>query len=372
MAPLLRDMKHIVLLLATTTVALAGTSAYYWQEVREERAQNETILARVARLETQLQNVPRVVPDPPPPPVAAALPEVAASPMAPPPRLASRTGASAEPTFHRMDPAIFMAREREMMKDPEYRALRIEQHKMGLAQMYSDVGTSLGLSPEQVDQLLGILAAHQLDSAAPFFPGEDATEARRSEWSRKVKESQRKQEADIRNLLGDAKYQEWQDYQGSMGARMQVRSLRSMLEGTSEPLREEQYQSLVGAFADVQPNPDFDANSEFFKNRAPGPLSQSEQLALMEQNLERTAQHNRRMRDAAAPYLTTAQLERYDKMLKQQLEMERLNVRMMREQGETGAFMPFVGDGTTIVSSQGGMITQSVGTAVAAPPPPRQ
>jgi hypothetical protein len=369
-APLLRAMKHIILLLATTTLALGGTSAYFWQEMREQRAHNETIQARVVQLESQLQNVPRLIPEPPLPPVA---PELATPPMAPPPRPASRTEASSEPTFGRMDPTVFIARERERMKDPEYRALRLEQQKMGLAQMYLDLGTSLGLSQEQLDQLLGILAAHQLDSAPSFFPGEDASEARRSEWLRKAEESQRKQEADIRNLLGDGKYQEWQDYQGSMGARMQVRSLRSMLEGTSEPLREEQYEALVGAFVDAQRNSDFDTPSEFFKTRPPGPLSQSEQLTLMEQDLERTAQHNQRMRDAAAPHLSTAQLERYDKMLKQQLEMQRLNVRMMREQGETGAFMPFIGDGTTIVSSQGGVITQSVGTAVAAPPqPPRR
>lgn len=366
-------MKPVILLLGTSTLALAGTSAFFWQEVREERARNEAVQARVAELESRLQNLAHPMEPPPPPPMAQLPPAMPAPPMAPPPP-ASRTETESVPTFGRMDPGAFMARERERMQNPEYRALRREQQKMGMLRMYSDLGMALDLSDEDVDKVIGLLAEHQLDGAPPYSPGESPTDAQRAEWARQMQERQRKKEAGLRELLGDTKYQEWEDYERSMGARMQARNLRSILEGTSEPLREDQYKSLVTAIAAEQRN-DLEAQNDLFRNRPPGPLTQAEQMTLMEQSLERTAQQNERMRDAAAPYLSTAQLERYDKMLNQQLEMQRLNLKMMRARGESGAMVQtFMSDGATIVTSQGGTISQTIisqGSAVAVPAPPK-
>lgn len=356
-------MKQTVLLLGTATLALAGTSAYFWQEMREERSRNEVAQARVAELESQLQ-LPRPMLEPPP--AVAQLPAATPAPPKAPPPPASRVEATPSTTIGRMDPSEYFARERErMLQDPEYRALRREQQKMGMMRMYSDLGTALNLPQEEVDKLLDLLAEQQLQSMAnapPFRPGIDSNSQPSPEWFRKMEESQRKKEADIKALLGDAKYQEWQDYQQSMGARMQVRNLRSMLEGSPEPLREDQYQPLVTAIADEQRRFGTETRSDAFRTRPAAPMTHADQLAMMEQSLERTADHNQRMRDAAAPYLSTAQLERFDKMLSQQLEMQRLSLKMMRARGESGA-------GIQTFTSDGATFSQSI---VAIPSPPRQ
>lgn len=367
-------MNQTVLLLGAATVALGGTSAYLWQEVLEERERNEVVEARVSELESRLQDFAHL-PEQPPPPVPPLPPDMSPPPMAPP-LPAPRAEATPSSTIGRMDPSVFFAREQERMQDPEYRALRRQQHKMGLLRMYSDLGKSLNLPSDEVDKLLDLLAEHQLNSMPPFIPpGADQPDADRSEWARRMQESQRKKEADIRALLGDTKYPEWQDYQSSMGARMQVRNLRSILEESSEPLREDQYLPLVTAIADEQRRLGTETRSELFKTRPSGPMTHAEQLAMMEQSLERTAEHNQRMRDAAASYLSAAQLERFDKMLNQQLEMQRLNLRMMGARGEPGAMMQtFISDGATIVTSQGtGPISQTViSQGTVAPPPPQQ
>lgn len=371
-------MKQIVLLLATSTTALGATAAYFWQETRAERTRNDAVQARVAELEGQLSELARPMPEPPPPPVAQVSPDVPPPPRAPPPPVpASRTEATLSSSIGRGDPSEYMARERERMQDPEYRALRREQQRMSMDRMHADLGFALNLPQEEVDKLLDLLAEHQLqsmDNAPPFRPGAEGNSQPSQEWFRQMAENQRKREAEVKTLLGDAKYQEWQEYQQSMGARMQVNNLRSVLEGSSEPLRRDQYQSLVKVIADEQ-RAEASVRMESLKNRPPGPLSHADQMAMIEQSIERNAERNQRSRDAAASYLTSGQLERFDRMLNQQLEIQRLNLKMMQAQGDSGAvMMPFVSDGATIMTSSGGTISQTIvteGTAVAVPAPPK-
>lgn len=372
-------MRHIVLLLGTTTLALGGTSAYLWQEIREERAHTEVVQARVADLESQLQNLPHSMPEPPPvAQVPSDMPPPPMAPSAPRPAPPRQAALATEPTFGTVPPPgamMFSGGDRErMLQDPDYRALRLEQNKMMLRRQYSDLGAALNLPAGEVEKLLGVLAERQLQMMAdgPFMrPGSGSDPA--AEWSKSMAENQRQKEAEVKALLGDAKYQEWQDYKNSMGTRMQVRNLRSVLEGSPDPLRADQYQSLVTAMTAEQRRLASEPRNEMLK--APTNLSQTEALAQMEQSLERTAQYNQRMRDAAAPYLSSTQIERFDEMLKEQLEMQRLNLKMMQSRGSSPGVitqMSVSDSGAVIYSSTtaGGTIGQGVIATEAAPPPP--
>lgn len=368
-------MNQTVFLLGAATLALGGTSAYLWKEVRDERARNVSVQAQVAEFEARLNGMPPAIEPPPPPPVSAEIPP---PPKAPPPRPAPSRQAAAEPesTFG-LNPGsgamVYSGDPRRMFQDPEYRALRLEQNKMMLRRQYSDLGVALNLPEDEIEKLIGVLAEHQLQMMAegPFMrPGSDPA----AEWSRKLAEIQREKEADVKALLGDAKYQEWLDYKNSMGTRMQVRNLRSALEGSSDPLREDQYQALVTAMTEEQRRLGAEPRSDLLKPSSSSMVSQSEQLTAVEQSLERAAQYNQRMRDAAAPYLSSTQLQRFDQMLKQGLEMQRLNLKMMQSRGSNpGMQMEMSSDGTTVTisrSTPGGAIGQTVIATEAAPPAP--
>lgn len=359
-------MNETVLGLGITTLAFGATSAYLWQEVRTESERREVAQARVLELERRLQSLERPVPE-----LIAPVAQLSANVDAPakaalPP--VPRTVATAKAAPAETEPAIGIApagamppRLLSMLQDPESRALWRAQQKMSMTQMYSDLGATLNLQADELDKLLDLLAEHQVQSMQDmrsFAQAAGTPDANsQTDWGRRMTEGQRKRDADIAALLGDAKYQEWKDYQGSMGARMQVRQLRSVLESSPEPLRADQLQPLVTAIADEQRRQASDMRNEVPGAHDQGAASESERMASFERSLERTAQYNQRVRDAAAQYLSSQQLASFDQMLSRQLEMQRLSMQMMRAHG--------IGQGQTqIITSDGSTISQTTGTVL--------
>jgi hypothetical protein len=230
----------------------------------------------------------------------------------------------------------------------------------------------LHLQPEDVDKLMDLLTDQEMANMSgqpPFGENGQVDQAAMQEWSKKLQQRQRDNEAQLAGLLGDSGVQEWQEYQKTLGARMQVKQLRGMLEGSSDPIRPDQVQPLVEAMAAEQQRM-MQTQLRGFSSVAPGqrtvgmiapagamqPFTPGNQVAMMEKSLEQTVQNNQRMHDAVAPYLTQRQLEQFDKYQNQQLEFQRASLRMMRASAEAearGEVQPNGNSSSMSVSSSG-------------------
>jgi hypothetical protein len=98
------------------------------------------------------------------------------------------------------------------------------------------------------------------------------------------------------------------------------------------PLREGQLEPLVSSIAAEQEWRLQDSIKYRGQANALGNAAPAARVEMMEQNLERVAEYNRRLHDAAAPYLSSDQLRRFDAHLNQQLEQQRAGLTLMRAQ----------------------------------------
>jgi hypothetical protein len=335
-------MNKSIAALTLATLSFGSASAYLLGELRTERAQAQSLQAQIDELQRARPAQRNPFDRPPPPAVADDVTPPAPSPEperprpAQPPQLAE--AAAVEPPVFTARSAR-MDRARELLQDPEYRKAMLAQQKFAMRRLYPDLQSALRLQPQEAEQLMDLLAEQQLNQMAnsPPFRGRggqmDPTEMQ--QYQQQLQQQQRERDAQIASVLGDSKLQEWQNYQQTLGARSQIRELRTELAEAGIPLREGQIEPLVASLAAEQQW----RAQESMKYRggqllASGNATSVNRVAMMEQNLETTAEYNRRLHDAAAPYLSSDQLRRFDAHLSQQLEMQRANLQLMRAQQE--------------------------------------
>jgi hypothetical protein len=179
----------------------------------------------------------------------------------------------------------------QLMQDPDYREGLATKLHFSLAQNYPNLAKELGLTPEQARNMLGILAKYQISSMS------------RSQPESVDDNSWREQEAEIAALIGDAKNQEWKEYQASMPARQRVNELGVELEFVGLPLTEQQRQQLVGTIAAEQKRQSEDSQ---FTTPSSNPDALRNPAAFFEQSQRET---NRRFLESASLYLNQSQIE---------------------------------------------------------------
>lgn len=355
-------MNRTILVLGGTTLLFGSASAYLWQQHRDSDSRNVELAARVQDLESKLAAATR----PPLAPVAnpfETAPEPAAAPKQPEPvskpaaltrstRVAEAAGTSAAPVnTMTVNPFFNAVRMDKLMEDPEYREAMRTQQRLSMNSRYPDLGEALNLAPDQVDKLLDMLADQEIESMGRRFPlarpGEQPDQATLRAWNERVQNEQKTREAQLTSLLGPAGMQDWNKYQQSLGARMEVKQMRGMLEA-SDPIRPDQVQPLVDAIAAEQRrsveaqmqnaravNGRIQAQGSFVAFGAGGNSSTpADPVSLMERSLKQTEESHKREHDAVAPYLSPRQLKAFDSYRKQQLAMQRASLRMMRARAE--------------------------------------
>jgi phage terminase small subunit len=333
-------MSKAIFVLGFTSLAFGATSLYFKDQASSERAQVEALQARVGEIEKLRAAPPPPMPPPdvvtdtpvpPPPPAGTAIAPLPASAAT-----GLRTGFIAAPFGGDM-----RDRTRKLLQDPEYREAMRMQQKVMLPERYPDLAAALHLAPEQQDKLLDVLADQQMRQMAntpPFrFNGQQPDQAAIREWQEQMQKQQRENDAEIATVLGSGGAQEWKDYQNSLGARMQVKQLKSSLDSGAEPLRDDQVQSLVTALSTENQR----RMTEYASN-PPAPFTKrldptADRAAMFEQSLQQTEQNNKRLHDTVAPYLTPSQLASFDAAQNRQLEMQRASIKMMRAQSEADA-----------------------------------
>jgi hypothetical protein len=361
-------MTKIALALAIVAIGEGAVTLHLVNRLHEERASAQTLQARVTELERKVPQAaagatfvavptqPTVSPfgtvkngSAPPAPQAVAGVITADRPMA----VSVFAPATAPLDQERMREQVKQNMERQaaLMRDPEYRDAMLAQQKMGVRQANPNLVRDLDLAPEQADRLFSTLAEQQMRSMennVPVMWGEQPDPAKVQEFQRKMLDQQRANETEIKRVLGDQKFREYQEYQSLSGVRWEADAVRTTLANAGVPLDEnltkpllkslqEQQQKMLQQMAAAAPG-----TNQFF---APGvgvsaamssDNSVANMLKMQEQALEYQAQHQKRQREALARVLTPEQLKVIEDEHNSQLQMQRAQLRIMRAQQEAG------------------------------------
>lgn len=233
-------MNKLSLGLSIVAFAAICASIYFFEQLQDERARNETLNARLSAgmhgREVAADYAPTMQPEvmhtaAPPSPARAASPDD--RPIEAPP------GNGFSPR----------------LGGPPFRTMSKQEGKLRLMRAYPDLASALHLSPAEVDKLFDVLADYQLKQQQQLEALHDknlSPEESANEQRRQSTEAKRERDQQIAATLGSDKTKQWQDYENSLGARTQIRELGTILESSGYPLREDQVQTLVDALAPEQ------------------------------------------------------------------------------------------------------------------------
>lgn len=212
-------------------------------------------------------------------------------------------------------------RQRRILADPAYRAAALAEQRLDLQPQYPRLASELGLSKEEADRFLDLLAEQSLqegESAAKEKPGEDPQPRRKALFER--------QEQERRQFLGEQRFQAWNEYVKSAGARALVSELRTQLATSSSPLREEQIKPLVKALAAEQQRHWAERQENYGNAQFNDETPEAERVAYMERRAELVERSVARSQEAGAMYLDSTQQRIFDAMLERQSERARAEV----------------------------------------------
>jgi hypothetical protein len=353
-------MQKIALVLAIAAVGEGLIALHLVRQLHEEREQALTLQARVAELEHASKQraagatfvaVPTA---PPASPFSSAGPNAAGQELLPSARAVTVPNAffaanSAQPDQaklrERMNAAV--ERQRSLLRDPEYRDAMLGQQKMMLARANPDVAKDLNLTAEQADRLFGTLAEQAvrgMDSVSMWEEQSDPSKAQ--ELQRKAIEQQDANQAELKSVLGEAKYREWQEYQAQAPVRWEATRLRTSLADAGVPLDDSLAQPLMKVLQEQQKlemqrleqytaRGGIGANQGYFASS--GGLNV---VQLMTNSVESLAKTQQRQRDALASVLSPEQIKVVEEQHTAELQMQRAQERLMRAQQEAGGLDP--------------------------------
>lgn len=209
-------------------------------------------------------------------------------------------------------------RELRMLQNPEYRDLLRAQQRLSLHHNHADLPALLQISKEQADQLLDLLAEHQVRMQVAGRPmaSRQPDPAAMQQYIQQSQERQSANEAEIAALLGAAKFQEWKEYEQKSMARFQVQRLQQTLP-TDARLQPEQRRMLVSALSSEQRKLFEERAREIPPNTVP---DENWQRRMQEGHVQRMASMNQRLLERASSILSPKQLEHFEALLKQELE----------------------------------------------------
>jgi hypothetical protein len=292
--------------MVTTLIAMA-VAIYFWQQLVSDRQVIAQLRDRVAQLE--LAQVRKTT----------GIGQQKESTLAPTPISSAEAlrRSMAMPNADRAVVVNTMAKQAdELRKDPAVREAMLAQLRARLPSEYPDLGKALGLTYEQLDALLDLLASQQMNP--PLTPAE--------------------LEGPIEAQLGPEKFQKFLEYRRTKASRLQVDELRTALSPTAHPLTDQQQETLLDRMSAEQKLRAEEIRSKRTALGGPGvPLAPNESLGLNELVLKSTEEGNQRVLEEAGNYLKPEQVAALRSMLEQQLSVSRASLRLQKERLQGGA-----------------------------------
>lgn len=209
----------------------------------------------------------------------------------------------------------------KMMSDPEMRKAIEQQQRMGMDMIYGSLFKHLQLSPEQERKFKDALLEMQMSAvsqAGSMFGGTNRTEA-----MQKVAEERKKSEEKIKEILGEEKYAQYQDYNATIQERMVLDQFSKQSDLSPEQgeqllaiMREEKQRVQLNMQQNTDP-------AEAMK------MLESEQA--MEEMFKKLDTVNESVLDRAKGILTPEQMEKFRPFVTNQSAMQRAGMQMARK-----------------------------------------
>ncbi|HJY41436.1 MAG TPA: hypothetical protein VJ303_09375 [Steroidobacteraceae bacterium] len=352
-------MHKIALVLAIAAVGEGLLALHLVSQLHKERESAQALQARVIELERRAPQPAAVAAFPAVPTQPAAAKFTIVTPSAPAP--------SQEPA-HQQEPALptepeaaemrkqmveSFERQRALLRDPEYREAMVAQQKMMLMRMNPEIARDLELTPEQMDRLyttMGEQYVRRMETQEyPWDGTADPEQVQRKmeEANRKSGEQQQADLAEIRKVLGDAKFREFEQYQAMVTARGEAAHIRESLATAGVPLDanlamplarvldEHQRKSLRAAEA-AAPADGFVAHAGFISDPE-SLITVMNSVVSQQQQLESIEKYQRQQREALARVLSPQQLKVIEEEQESSLQLQRAQLRIMQTQPETAS-----------------------------------
>ena len=285
-------MKAFVAILSVALVALGGSAIHLWRQLDANRQQVTDLKARVDTTAASAPQAPAIAPSP-----SLPLAEPAATvPTAAPAPDADRKGLEDQ-------------RRRAMAatrRSPELNARLKASMMRAISTQYPDVGKVLGLSSDEVDQLLDLLYKQADRITSDPLRDRDAESVARMQQAEKD---------ELASLLG-SKYAKWEEYKTEAPTREHVKDLSAALNAAGTPLTDAQNDSLIQALVaedrrNSQMNSDRPIPAKFYRF---------------------TPEATQNLLNASSAYLTPQQMETYRQVLErasnQETEFRRARIQL--------------------------------------------
>ena len=215
----------------------------------------------------------------------------------------------------------------EMMKDPSMREAMKAQMRPQVDFMYRDLFDLLGLDPEKQEKLTKLLLDRMnagMEVGLAMAGGAQGAGEEVKQRAEAMKAANEASDAEIKSLLGDSGYGQYERFEKSQPERQQISALNGQLKDKGLGLSEEAESKLMDAMYEERNNFKFDVNFADQKTMDPTQLT--------EENVNRYQEQQALLRGQvlakAEGILTEPQLEVFRKSQEQQAAMEKMGLQM--------------------------------------------
>lgn len=190
----------------------------------------------------------------------------------------------------------------QMLKDPGMRKMLAAQQSAAIRGLYSDFLKQAHLTPDEAEKFFQLLSDRQsalMDQGADMMSGSSidmnaATAATNTA------------DAALKDLLGPDRYSQYQDFEKTLGPRMELQQLNQQLNGEGMPLQDYQSNALIQIMSQetaAMPNFSGPGGTQQAMNMSDSDINQ------LQQQMDATNQriYNRAMSVLTAPQLTVFQ-----------------------------------------------------------------
>ena len=227
---------------------------------------------------------------------------------------------------------------KKMFTDPEMKKAMRSQQAMGIQMMYGDLAKELGLAPDDARQVMELLADRQMAMSAEGMKmwGGEASRWRNGGGEQKKDRGgpegiRRANRSDPRQ----GRHGEDEGIRTTIGDRMQIQQFKNAFSASGTPLEEAQATGLLAIMKEErlkEPPSPFDASS-----KDPGAAMKAMQSDEMLDKLMASQEElGKRVLDRARTVLSPDQMTQFEQIQKQQLEMQKMGVKMGREMMKNG------------------------------------
>ncbi len=225
----------------------------------------------------------------------------------------------------------------KMMDDPEMKKMIQNQQRMMVDQMYNPLIKQLGLPPDEAAKLKDLIANSQMKATEQASSLMNGSPTNRAEAMAAVTEAQKSSDDQIKQLLGDAQYAQYKDYQLTMGERTMLNQFKQQNADSANALSDQQTEQLLTFMKEEKQN--VAAATGQSLTGADQTKAGFEAMASPEQMdkfLQVQEETNQRVYDRAKEVLSPDQLQSFAQFQTNQLQMMRMGMTMARKMFATG------------------------------------